>query len=88
MIVELDDDMLDKLFADSLLNTYRSVSNNTSGIAIFSFDKEEESKKIKKLLRSIERVHDWYSAKPLQERLKQEQALEEFTAVSQELKLE
>jgi hypothetical protein len=88
MIVELDDDMLDKLFADKLLENYRNVSNNTSGIAMFSLDKEEDSKKIKKLLRSIERVHDWYSYKPLKERLKQEEALEKLTNISQELKLE
>jgi hypothetical protein len=73
MIVELDDDMVDKVLADSLLNTYRSVQENPSNIPIFALDKEEDAKQVKKLLKSIERVHDWYSARPLKERLKQEE---------------
>jgi hypothetical protein len=88
MLIELDDFMLDKIIAQALLDTYRSVLDNPHKVPIFSTDKEEEDKQVKKLLKSIEMVHNWYNVKPLQERLKQEQALEELSDISQELELE
>lgn len=87
MLIEIDDDVVDKVVAESLLNTYHSVQENSCGIPIFSMDKEEENKKVGKLLRSIERVHDWYNATPLKQRLKSEKALEEISSISQEIGL-
>jgi len=87
MLIEIDGDAVDKVVAESLLNTYRNVQENTCNIPIFSMDKKEEKKKVDKLLRSIERVHDWYNATPLKQRLKSEGALEELSAISQELNL-
>lgn len=87
MLIEIDGDAVDKVVAESLLNTYRNVQENPCNIPIFSMDKEEEKKKVDKLLRSIERVHDWYNATPLKQRLKSEKALEEISAIGQELNL-
>lgn len=85
MIVELDDDVLDKVFVDSLLDTYRRITKDTANI--FSFEQDVEAERRLELLTSLEVVHDWYSATPLQQRLKSEEALETLHAIDQELGL-
>jgi len=87
MLVNLDDDMLDKVVAESLLNTYRLLLENPSNVRVFSMDVEEDKKKVGKLLKSVERVHDWYSFTPLKQRLKSEEALKQLHAIDQELGL-
>jgi hypothetical protein len=87
MLIDLDDDTLDKLFTNSLLNTYRLLLEKPNNIRVFSMDVEEDKKKVGKLLKSVERVHDWYSATPLKQRLKSEEALKQLHAIDQELGL-
>jgi hypothetical protein len=85
MLVELDDDMLSKVVADSLLESYQLVLNNNG--PMFSHDHDEEKKKMKQLLKGLERSHDFYSVTPLKQRLKSEKALQELHKLDQELGL-
>ncbi len=86
MLVELDDDMLSKVVADSLLESYQLVLDNNG--PMFSHDRDEEKKKkVKQLLKGLERSHDFYSVTPLKQRLKSEKALQELHNIDQELGL-
>ncbi len=85
MIIELDDDMLSKVVADSLLESYQLLLDNNG--PMFSHDHDEEKKKVKQLLKGLERSHDFYSVTPLKQRLKSEEALKQLHAIDQELGL-
>jgi hypothetical protein len=64
MKIEVDDDCVDKLIEGALYSNYIVIA---SGAMRFD-DKKEE----KKLLKALHRVHDWYSAQPLERKLERE----------------
>lgn len=61
--VELDAEAIDQVIADQLLDTRaRLLSDYERGnIAVFDVDPEEDRKQIAVLIKSLEKVIDWYS---------------------------
>ena len=61
--VELDAEALDQVIVDQLFETrsslLRDYSRGTTGV--FDFDPKKERKRLGKLIKSIERVINWYS---------------------------
>ena len=54
-------ELLDKLIVSSLREAYESYLNNPSGIPFYSYDEKEEAKQVKKMLKALKRVHNYYS---------------------------
>lgn len=54
-------EIFDDFCRENLKESLEIIKNSKNGVPIFSHDKEEEKKKVKKLIKAFERVIDWYS---------------------------
>lgn len=60
IIIEIPDDEMDNFVRMSLKQTYELMSE-PQDIPVFSHDPDEDAKEIKKLLKALKRVHNWYA---------------------------
>jgi deoxyhypusine synthase len=64
MYIKVDVDVVDSLVVKSLIQQYDNLYHdyiNGTQIPTFCHDPEEDSKKMRKFLKSLERVISWYS---------------------------
>ena len=54
-------ELLDTYIAQSLRETYYSYKNNDLGVPFYSYDEKEEAKEVKKMLKALKRVHNYYT---------------------------
>ena len=59
---ELVRELLDTYIAQSLRESYISYKYNESGIPFYSYDEKEEAKEVKKMMKALKRVHNYYTA--------------------------
>lgn len=60
---ELESEMVDRVIVEELINSRISLLSDyeNGGNAVFDVDPDEDRKQIGELIKSIERVIDWYS---------------------------
>lgn len=63
---KLDDAFVDEITRQNLLNTYDSLFKDYMNpyeriVPYFSYDEKQDQKQLRKLLKSLYRVIDWYS---------------------------
>jgi hypothetical protein len=59
MKIELDDEAVDGVVALRLREMYGDLQDGTVGL--FSIDQKENDKEVKKMIKAIKRVHNFYS---------------------------
>lgn len=64
MTVEICDEQLNAIVIKELSAqlSYLKEDYEDGGVPVFSYDRDEERKKLKRLIKALERVLDWYEA--------------------------
>jgi hypothetical protein len=61
MMIEIDDDCVDFMIVSALRQSYESLKEGPND-GMYSWDNAEENdKEVKKLMKAIKRVHNYYS---------------------------
>ena len=67
MTVEICDEQLNAIVIKELATqlSYLKEDYEDGRVGVFSFDWDEDRKKVKRLIKALERVLDWYGESPL-----------------------
>ncbi len=61
--MKINTDKADRLIAASLLDTYQDIAymNTDTTVPMYSQDAKENARKVRKLLKALRRVHNYYT---------------------------